>query len=133
MQDMELAIERLKQLKELGVLLAIDDFGTGYSSLNYVRRFPVDILKVDKSFIDPIAANPADNAVLQAIVRLGHTLELQTVAEGVEAVQQSDHLRDLGCHYGQGYYYSRPAKADDIDELLGRQAGHPDQAHADPR
>jgi diguanylate cyclase (GGDEF)-like protein/PAS domain S-box-containing protein len=133
LRDTDAMLIKIRELKSLGVQLAIDDFGTGYSSLSYLKRLPVDILKVDKSFIDPIAANPADNAVLQAIVRLGHTLELQTVAEGVEAVQQSDHLRDLGCHYGQGYYYSRPAKADDIDELLGRQAGHPDQAHADPR
>jgi EAL domain-containing protein (putative c-di-GMP-specific phosphodiesterase class I) len=133
LRDTEAMLARIRALKSLGVQLAIDDFGTGYSSLSYLKRLPVDILKVDKSFIDPIAANPTDNAVLQAIVRLGHTLELQTVAEGVEAVQQSEHLRDLGCHYGQGYFYSKPARADDIDELLGRQVGHPDPAPVDPR
>jgi diguanylate cyclase (GGDEF)-like protein/PAS domain S-box-containing protein len=133
LRDTDTMLAKFQELKSLGVQLAIDDFGTGYSSLSYLKRLPVDILKVDKSFIDPIAADPAGNAVLQAIVRLGRTLELQTVAEGVEAVHQSDHLRDLGCHYGQGYYYSRPAEAEDIDQLLGRQAGHPAQAHANPR
>jgi diguanylate cyclase (GGDEF)-like protein/PAS domain S-box-containing protein len=129
LRDTDAMLAKIRALKSLGVQLAIDDFGTGYSSLSYLKRLPVDILKVDKSFIDPIAANPTDNAVLQAIVRLGHTLELQTVAEGVEAVQQSEHLRDLGCHYGQGYYYSKPTKAGDIDQLLGRQ----ETANADPR
>jgi diguanylate cyclase (GGDEF)-like protein/PAS domain S-box-containing protein len=133
LRDTEAMMAKIRVLKSLGVQLAIDDFGTGYSSLSYLKRLPVDILKVDKSFIDPIASNPTDNAVLQAIVRLGHTLELQTVAEGVEAVQQSEHLSDLGCHYGQGYYYSKPARAGDIDELLGRRAAHPDAAQADPR
>jgi diguanylate cyclase (GGDEF)-like protein/PAS domain S-box-containing protein len=122
LRDTETMLAKIRELKGLGVQLAIDDFGTGYSSLSYLRRLPVDILKVDKSFIDPIAAGTADSAVLQAIVRLGRTLELQTVAEGVEAVHQSDHLRELGCHYGQGFYYSRPAEAEDIDELLGSQA-----------
>jgi diguanylate cyclase (GGDEF)-like protein len=128
LRDTEAMLAKFRELKSLGVQLAIDDFGTGYSSLSYLKHLPVDILKVDKSFIDPIAANPTDNAVLQAIVRLGHTLELQTVAEGVEAVHQSDHLRDLGCHYGQGYYYAKPAKAGEIDELLDRQVGQPDPA-----
>jgi diguanylate cyclase (GGDEF)-like protein/PAS domain S-box-containing protein len=132
LRDTESMLAKIQELKGLGVQLAIDDFGTGYSSLSYLKRLPVDILKVDKSFIDPIAAGPADSAVLQAIVRLGRTLHLQTVAEGVEAVDQSNHLRELGCHLGQGFYYSKPAEAEDIGELLGRQAARQADAPVSP-
>jgi diguanylate cyclase (GGDEF)-like protein/PAS domain S-box-containing protein len=125
LQDTDAIRAKIEELKGLGVQLAIDHFGSGYSSLSYLKRLPVDILKVDKSFIDVIAEAPGDAVVVQAIVGLGRTLQLQTVAEGVEASNQSHQLRELGYHYGQGYYFAKPAEAQDIDELLGRQEQRP--------
>jgi EAL domain-containing protein (putative c-di-GMP-specific phosphodiesterase class I) len=118
MHDTEATIAKLQALKALGVRLAIDDFGTGYSSLSYLRRFPVDILKVDKSFIDAVAANAEDSALTQAIIELGQTLRLQTVAEGVEASEQARQLRTLQCELGQGYYFAQPLDADQVAALL---------------
>jgi diguanylate cyclase (GGDEF)-like protein/PAS domain S-box-containing protein len=118
MHDTDATIAKLGELKALGVRLAIDDFGTGYSSLSYLRRFPVDILKVDKSFIDAVAGNGEGSALAQAIIQLGHTLRLQTVAEGVEAPQQASQLRTLKCELGQGYYFAQPLDADEVAALL---------------
>ena len=118
MHDTDATITKLGELKALGVRLAIDDFGTGYSSLSYLRRFPVDILKVDKSFIDAVATNAEDSALAQAIIELGHTLRLQTVAEGVEASDQASQLRTLQCELGQGFYFAQPLDADQVAALL---------------
>src|SRR4029077_4272402 len=96
------AVERLRQLKGLGVQLAIDDFGTGYSSLNYLRHLPVDILKIDKSFVDGLTIGPTESAFGKLIVDFAHTLGLHTVAEGVEQPEQGIALRRLGCHLAQG-------------------------------
>jgi EAL domain-containing protein (putative c-di-GMP-specific phosphodiesterase class I) len=120
MHDTDATIAKLGELKALGVRLAIDDFGTGYSSLSYLRRFPVDILKVDKSFIDEVAGNGEDSALAQAIIKLGHTLRLQTVAEGVEAPEQASQLRALQCELGQGYYFAQPLDTDEVAALLER-------------
>jgi diguanylate cyclase (GGDEF)-like protein/PAS domain S-box-containing protein len=121
MHDSEATIAKLHELKGLGVRLAIDDFGTGYSSLSYLRRFPVDILKVDKSFVDAVASDPEDSALARAIIKLGHTLHLQTVAEGIEAPEQAGHLRTLQCDLGQGYYFAKPLDADAVSALLQGQ------------
>ncbi len=118
MQDMELAIERLNQLKELGVLLAIDDFGTGYSSLNYVRRFPVDILKVDKSFIDEVADGGESSALTAAVIELAGILNLKPVAEGIERADQLERLMELKCDMGQGYFFARPLEPRALRTLL---------------
>ena len=118
MQDMELAIERLNQLKELGVLLAIDDFGTGYSSLNYVRRFPVDILKVDKSFIDEVADGGESSALTAAVIELAGILNLKPVAEGIERADQLERLMELKCDLGQGYFFARPLDPRALHRLL---------------
>ncbi len=118
MQDMELAIERLNQLKELGVLLAIDDFGTGYSSLNYVRRFPVDILKVDKSFIDEVADGGESSALTAAVIELAGILNLKPVAEGIERADQLERLMELKCDMGQGYFFARPLEPRALHTLL---------------
>jgi diguanylate cyclase (GGDEF)-like protein/PAS domain S-box-containing protein len=118
MQDMELAIERLKQLKELGVLLAIDDFGTGYSSLNYVRRFPVDILKVDKSFIDEVADGGESSALTAAVIELAGILNLKPVAEGIERADQLERLMELNCDLGQGYFFARPLEPKALRAML---------------
>ncbi|MGH2594655.1 MAG: putative bifunctional diguanylate cyclase/phosphodiesterase [Actinomycetota bacterium] len=118
MQDMELAIERLNQLKQLGVLLAIDDFGTGYSSLNYVRRFPVDILKVDKSFIDEVADGGESSALTAAVIELAGILNLKPVAEGIERADQLERLMELKCDMGQGYLFARPLDPRALRTLL---------------
>jgi EAL domain-containing protein (putative c-di-GMP-specific phosphodiesterase class I) len=120
MRDTAATAEALGALKALGVRLAVDDFGTGYSSLRYLKRFPVDILKIDKSFVDGVATNPEDAALAQTIVQLGHTLNLQTLAEGIESADQSSQLEALGCRYGQGYLFARPTAPDEVEALLRR-------------
>src|SRR2546421_3665851 len=103
MQDAEATISRLRELKALGIGLAIDDFGTGYSSLAYLNRFPIDTLKIDRSFIAELADNREAQAVVRTIVALARTLGLIVTAEGIEAAQQGVVLRAQGCHQGQGY------------------------------
>ncbi|MET0426754.1 MAG: EAL domain-containing protein [Actinoplanes sp.] len=118
MQDADATVAVLNELRALGVRLAIDDFGTGYSSLSYLRRFPIDILKIDKAFIDGIATNPEDATLAEAVVGLGRALRLQTVAEGIEHADQHSVLSELGCTYGQGFLFARPGTAADIAELV---------------
>jgi EAL domain-containing protein (putative c-di-GMP-specific phosphodiesterase class I) len=105
MADTELAIERLTELKSLGVRLAMDDFGTGYSSLSYLSRLPVDILKMDRSFL---SATNGNASLTGAIVALGDSLQLSVVAEGIEHDHQIATLRDLGCGLGQGFHFAKP-------------------------
>ena len=107
MADYELASRRLQQLKDLGVRIAMDDFGTGYSSLSYLSRFPVDILKMDRSFLTSNAA-PQAAGLAAAIVALGESLQLEVVAEGIELSDQYQALRNLGCDLGQGFFIARP-------------------------
>jgi diguanylate cyclase (GGDEF)-like protein len=126
--DTEPTLRRLRQLKALGLRLAIDDFGTGYSSLVYLRRFPIDIIKIDKSFIDEIAGGPDDSTLALAIVQLGHKLRLNTVAEGIEAADQLAELRRAGCQFGQGYFFSEPLAAEDLGGLLANGPTIPDLA-----
>jgi diguanylate cyclase (GGDEF)-like protein/PAS domain S-box-containing protein len=118
MQDTEGTIGKLRDLKEIGVRLAIDDFGTGYSSLSYLRRFPVDVLKVGKTFIDGLTGQTDDGALARAIVNLGHTLHLATVAEGVTNLGQVAQLRSLGCQFAQGFLFFEPLEAARATELL---------------
>ncbi|MDQ4096941.1 MAG: EAL domain-containing protein [Actinomycetota bacterium] len=118
MEDTDATFRRLSELKELGVRIAIDDFGTGYSSLGYLRRFPVDILKVDKSFIDGVADGPHESALARAVIKLAATLNLDAVAEGVSNRKQLATLRRLRCRFAQGYYFSRPQPPDAIAALL---------------
>jgi EAL domain-containing protein (putative c-di-GMP-specific phosphodiesterase class I) len=108
----------LLQLKQIGLRLAIDDFGTGYSSMNYLRRFPIDELKIDRSFIANMGREPAQLAVVRSIVKLGETLNLETVAEGIEDDAQLHNLRQLGAGYGQGYLFAEPLLGDEIQALL---------------
>jgi diguanylate cyclase (GGDEF)-like protein/PAS domain S-box-containing protein len=121
MEDTDTTSQRLGELKELGVRIAIDDFGTGYSSLGYLRRFPVDILKVDKSFIDGVAEGPHESALARAVIKLAATLDLDAVAEGVSTRKQLNILRRLRCRYAQGYYFARPLPARGMARLLGRK------------
>jgi diguanylate cyclase (GGDEF)-like protein/PAS domain S-box-containing protein len=122
MEDMDLSIQRLAELKELGVRLAVDDFGTGYSSLNYIRRFPVDILKVDKSFVDGVNEGGEESALTAAIIELAGILKLRPVAEGIERADQLERLLDLKCDLGQGYYFAKPLPVDGVDDLLSARA-----------
>ncbi|MFG1603955.1 putative bifunctional diguanylate cyclase/phosphodiesterase [Actinoplanes sp. NPDC049265] len=118
MTDTEENLEQLVRLKALGVSLAIDDFGTGYSSLAYLRRFPVDTLKIDRSFVERIGAESDDAALARTIVQLGQSLNMSTVAEGVEEYGQLAALRAMGCRFAQGYYFSAPVPAADAGRLL---------------
>ncbi|MDQ4109179.1 MAG: EAL domain-containing protein [Actinomycetota bacterium] len=118
MQDMVLSNERLTQLRQLGVKLAVDDFGTGYSSLNYIRRFPVDILKVDKSFVDGVNEEGEESALTAAIIELAGILNLRPVAEGIERADQLEKLLELHCELGQGFYFSQPLPIEGVEELL---------------
>jgi diguanylate cyclase (GGDEF)-like protein/PAS domain S-box-containing protein len=108
----------LRQLKTLGVSLAIDDFGTGYSALSYLKRFSVDTLKVDRSFVNGIGEDADDTAIVSAIIALAHTMGLEVTAEGVETADQQARLQRLGCNRGQGYYFARPRDRAELTELL---------------
>jgi diguanylate cyclase (GGDEF)-like protein/PAS domain S-box-containing protein len=120
MTDTDLAVQRLKELRALGVRLAMDDFGTGYSSLSYLSRFPVDVLKMDRSFL-AAGASPEASGLATAVVALGQTLSLDVVAEGIEYPEQWATLRELGCGLGQGFYFARPMDADStLDYLRAR-------------
>jgi diguanylate cyclase (GGDEF)-like protein len=126
--DPEAAIAKLNEIKALGVRLAIDDFGTGYSSLSYLQRFPIDILKIDKSFVDHVTDGGNASALARAIVKLGPTLGLEVVAEGIETAEQADELRALQCDQGQGYYFSKPLPADDLASVLAARTASAEDA-----
>ena len=108
MQQKGSVLERLTELKDLGIKLAIDDFGTGYSSLSYLQRFPIDMIKIAKPFVEELGGGLEQSALARAIIGLGETLKLRTVAEGVERAEQCVALMSLGCELGQGYYFSTP-------------------------
>jgi EAL domain-containing protein (putative c-di-GMP-specific phosphodiesterase class I) len=112
----------LRRLKELGVQLAIDDFGIGYSRLSNLKQYPVDVLKIDRSFVNRIAQNPEDAAIVGAITTLAHTLNTRVIAEGIETSSQLARLRDLGCDQGQGYLFASPLNADEASEMLAQTA-----------
>jgi EAL domain-containing protein (putative c-di-GMP-specific phosphodiesterase class I) len=118
MQETDAVLERLQQLKALGVRLAIDDFGTGYSSLSYLQRFPIDILKIAKPFVEEVGMGADRSALARAIVGLGETLKLQTIAEGIERAEQRAALLELGCTLGQGHHFWPALSAAAIDEIL---------------
>jgi diguanylate cyclase (GGDEF)-like protein len=118
MSDPAQSIAILEQLSAMGVLVSVDDFGTGYSSMSYLRRFPIDKLKIDRVFIDEIVSRPEDASIVRAIVSLAHSLHLKVVAEGVETPAQLDFLKLTGCDEYQGYHFSRPLPAADFERLM---------------
>jgi diguanylate cyclase (GGDEF)-like protein len=122
MRDAESTARQLRVVKALGVGIAIDDFGTGYSSLAYLRQFPVDILKIDRSFITPITDSVESRALLHTLVQLGKQLGLKTLAEGIEQHEQFCHLQEEQCDSGQGFMFARPLAAADVDEFLSTLA-----------
>ncbi len=119
MSDVDSAITILRDLKHLGVQIAVDDFGTGYSSLSYLRRFPIDVLKIDQSFVRDITLEDDDAAIVCAIISLGHGLRLKVIAEGVETAEQLNFLREHGCDQVQGYLFSKPVAAAEFAAVLG--------------
>ena len=125
MRDADATVAHLRQLKEVGVLIAIDDFGSGQSSLTYLRRFPIDELKIDRSFISAIDSSRESVALLHTLVELGRTLRLSIVAEGIETVAQLEGLRGENCAFGQGFIFARPLAPKAVEALLGRAAGAP--------
>jgi diguanylate cyclase (GGDEF)-like protein/PAS domain S-box-containing protein len=126
MDDAASTFAVLQALKEVGVSLGVDDFGTGYSSLAYLKRFPFDVLKIDRTFVRGLGDDPEDSAIVAAVVSLADALGLTVVAEGVETERQLEHLLALGCDRAQGYLFARPLDAGDAEAALVRAAGHPD-------
>ncbi|MDQ3107645.1 MAG: EAL domain-containing protein, partial [Actinomycetota bacterium] len=122
MADAEAMTARLHELKALGVRLAIDDFGTGYSSMSYLCSFPIDILKIDRSFVHGVRTEPQKLGIVRTIVELGHILDLQTVAEGIELDEELQELRALQCDLGQGYWFARPLTVEQAVVMLSEQA-----------
>jgi diguanylate cyclase (GGDEF)-like protein len=122
MRDTAQALKTLEHLRALGIRLALDDFGTGYSSLSYLREFPIDVIKIDKSFVQGITHGSEEAAVARAVIDLGRTLKIDTVAEGVEGAHQLDELRSLRCDFAQGYHFSRPLGAEALEPLLRAEA-----------
>jgi diguanylate cyclase (GGDEF)-like protein len=118
MEDVESTISLLQQLKALGIHLAVDDFGTGFSSLSYLRRFPIDVLKIDRSFVKEIDRADTDSAILAAIVNMGNSLKYRVIAEGVEMREQREYLLTQHCAEGQGFLFSRPVPAMQFSDLL---------------
>ena len=126
--DVEVS-EKLIWMRDMGIQVAIDDFGTGYSSLSYLRKFDIDYLKIDQSFIRNLELDDNDIAITETIIVMGHTLGLQVIAEGVETEGQKKILMDAGCDYAQGLLYSKPVKSDEIEAMLRNQyENHPDSS-----
>ena len=111
-------IAQLQILRNMGVEISIDDFGTGYSSLSYLKKFPVSHLKIDRSFLDGATENEYDSALMEAIVTVGHKLNLKIVIEGVETIKQSNYCKQLNIEFGQGYLYAKPLTAAGVEEYI---------------
>ena len=120
MRNPEKAIQILMKVKAMGIGITIDDFGTGYSSLSYLKRLPLDFLKIDQSFVKSLASDPNDQAIVMATIAMAHSLNLKTIAEGVETEEQLSFLREHGCDEIQGYLFSRPLPAEEIPEILAK-------------
>ena len=122
MRDQDLVAKAIAKIRELGAKMALDDFGTGYSSLSYLRNFPVDCLKIDRSFIDPIVDDKSALAIVAGIVQLAHSLDLEVVAEGVELIEHVNVLRKLNCQTAQGYYFAKPLPASELLSFAPKKA-----------
>jgi EAL domain-containing protein (putative c-di-GMP-specific phosphodiesterase class I) len=120
MRNVQSSSAVLHELKQLGVQLAVDDFGTGYSSLSYLSRFPIDVLKIDQSFVQSISSNDGNGVIVNAVIGMGMSLGQRVVAEGVETSAQLSFLHAHHCTEGQGYLFSAPVSADDFTQLLAQ-------------
>ena len=132
MADPVAAAVALGHIRDLGVRVALDDFGSGYSSLSHLRRFPIDIVKIDKSFVDDVAGDGAESAIARGIIELGRAMKIQTVAEGIEQDEQAETLRTLGCELGQGFFFSEPLSPERWEEMLDGRAAAESAAAALP-
>jgi EAL domain-containing protein (putative c-di-GMP-specific phosphodiesterase class I) len=121
MRDAPTAVVALRSMKQIGLHLAVDDFGTGYSSLSYLQRFPIDILKIAKPFVEEVGQGADRSALARAIIGLGDTLRLRTIAEGIERAEQRAALLELGCALGQGYHFWPALSAAAVEELLAAE------------
>ena len=119
----ETIVTTLQSLKELGVRIAVDDFGTGYSALSHIQQFPIDILKIDKSFVDHLHLDSQKASLVQGIVNLGESLDLDVIAEGIEEPEQAECLREMRSPLGQGFLFSRPVDPEAVTALLQRPSG----------
>ena len=122
-RDAEATLDTVRRLKALGVKLSVDDFGTGYSSLAYLKRFAVDKLKIDQSFVRDLVGDPEDAAIVRAIIQMAHSLKLKTIAEGVESEAQSELLREFQCDEIQGYWLTRPMPANELADFIRNYQG----------
>jgi len=120
-EDSSVSIAKLESLRRSGIRIAIDDFGTGWSSFSRLRSMPIDVLKIDKTFIDGVTRGPEDSAVAQAVIKMAHTFGLQAVAEGIEFPAQAERLVELHCDMGQGYYFGPPLSVESTDAYLRRR------------
>jgi EAL domain-containing protein (putative c-di-GMP-specific phosphodiesterase class I) len=118
MKNVPSTLSALDELKKMGVHMAMDDFGTGYSSLSYLRQYPIEIIKIDRSFISEITAETNHSALVSAIINMGRGLNCLVVAEGIETLEQKSYLQAHGCPHGQGYFFSRPVNAQQFGKLL---------------
>jgi diguanylate cyclase (GGDEF)-like protein/PAS domain S-box-containing protein len=125
MQDRDLIVGELARLRDLGAKIAIDDFGTGYSALSYLRQFPIDTVKMDRSFVHDLSRGAGDAALVRSVVELGEALDMEIIAEGIEHRQQLDSLSELRCTVGQGFYFARPLDAEAVTEFLAQEAAPP--------
>jgi EAL domain-containing protein (putative c-di-GMP-specific phosphodiesterase class I) len=123
LEDSERVLEPLRELRRLGVGLGLDDFGTGFSSLSYLKQFPFTKLKIDRSFVHDVIEDSEAAAIVEAIIDLGHNLDLKIIAEGIETIQQLSFLRAKNCTEGQGYLFSQPIAAEDIIPWANRNRG----------
>jgi len=125
MRDLQKAVDKMRELKAMGVSLSVDDFGTGYSSLSALKSFPISRLKIDKSFVSELAENADDQAIAKAVISLGHKLNLKVIAEGVETEQQCAFLRANECDEMQGYLFSKPVTAGEIEDMVEQHVAKP--------
>ena len=130
MEDAQASLALMRRIRDLGAKLSIDDFGTGYSSLSYLKRFPLDELKVDRSFVEDLPGGPADSAIVRSVIELGHNLRMTVTAEGVETEAQLAYLRTFHCDAYQGFLFSRPIPAADFAALLSGAVATPRLAPA---
>jgi EAL domain-containing protein (putative c-di-GMP-specific phosphodiesterase class I) len=124
MENVDAAVETMTQLRDMGIHLHIDDFGTGHSSLSYLHRFPVNALKIDRSFIKKLAADGSNKEIILSIISLAKSMNVDVIAEGVEMEHQLSKIKEMHCGYGQGFFFARPMSSEDIDEWLKGRKYH---------
>ena len=121
MENFSRAIDVLSELKDMGIHISLDDFGTGYSSLNYLRKLPINAIKIDKSFVDGLHAGSKENFIAASLINLAHGIGMKVIAEGVENIEQANILKSYNCDEIQGYYFSKPVAGAEFEKLLQKR------------